>query len=325
MKRREFLRAAGAGLAASAIAAPAIAQSMPELKWRLAASWPKSLDTLYGCCEDFSKNVAEDHRRQFPDPDLCHRRDRARLAGSRCGAKGQRRLGHTAGYYYSGKDPSFTSTTALPFGSNPRRQEAWQLRRSGLELLEPLFADFGGYRLPIGKPVRRWAFVPQGSRFRRRSQGLEIPRRRFCRQGGQQARRRAESLAPGDVYPALEKGTIDSVEWINSYDDEKLGLYKVGKYCYYPGWWEDSAHAHLLINREKWNGLSKSYQAVLTRPSRDAGMRMTAKFDCCQSTGNAPTDRKRHAAPHILAGDHGSIVQGRRRDLCRVGSGQSPV
>src|SRR5262249_50964578 len=59
MKRREFLKAAGAGMAATAIAAPAVAQSMPEIKWRLTASWPKSLDTLYGSCETFAKYVAE--------------------------------------------------------------------------------------------------------------------------------------------------------------------------------------------------------------------------------------------------------------------------
>ena len=59
MKRREFIRAAGTGVAASALAKPAIAQSTPELRWRLTSSFPKSLDTLFGASEVFAKAVAE--------------------------------------------------------------------------------------------------------------------------------------------------------------------------------------------------------------------------------------------------------------------------
>ena len=145
MKRREFLRAAGAGLATSALAAPAIAQSMPELKWRLTASWPKSLDTLYGCCDDFSKRVAEITDNKFQIQVFAAGEIVPGLQVLDAVQKGTVELGHTAGYYYWGKDPSFAFTTALPFGLNPRQQEAWQLRGGGIELLDELFADFGCY------------------------------------------------------------------------------------------------------------------------------------------------------------------------------------
>ena len=88
-----------------------------------------------------------------------------------------------------------------------------------------------------------------------------------------------QQLAPGDIYSALEKGTIDAVEWIGPADDEKLGLQKIAKYYYYPAWWEGGANAHTLVNLEKWNELPKSYQAVLLAAARDAGNWMTGKYD----------------------------------------------
>ena len=148
MKRRDFLRAVGAGLAGSAIAAPAIAQSTPELKWRLTASWPKSLDTLYGCCDDFAKNVADSTDNKFQIQVFAAGEIVPGLQVLDAVQKGTVELGHTAVYYYWGKDPSFAFATALQFGLNPRQQEAWQLRGGGMELLDPLFTDFGRTDMP---------------------------------------------------------------------------------------------------------------------------------------------------------------------------------
>jgi TRAP-type mannitol/chloroaromatic compound transport system substrate-binding protein len=88
-----------------------------------------------------------------------------------------------------------------------------------------------------------------------------------------------QQVAPGDIFPALENGTIDAVEWVGPYDDEKLGFYKIAKYYYYPGWWEGGTTAHLLINRARWDSLSKTYQSIMTAASREAGLRLTAKYD----------------------------------------------
>jgi TRAP-type mannitol/chloroaromatic compound transport system substrate-binding protein len=326
MKRREFLRAAGAGLAASAIAAPAIAQSMPELKWRLTASWPKSLDTLYGCCEDFAKNVADVTDNKFQIQVFAAGEIVPGLQVLDAVQKGTVELGHTAGYYYWGKDPSFAFTTALPFGLNPRQQEAWQLRGGGLELLDPLFADFGCYGLPMGNTCSQ-----MGGWFRKEINtvadlnGLKFRIGGFAGKVISRLGVVPQSLAPGDIYPALEKGTIDSVEWIGPHDDEKLGFYKVAKYYYHP---------RLVGGRRArpssdQSGKMDRFEQKLSGRSDDSGTRCRYANDCeirfSQSTGHAPADCKRHAAPPILAGDYGSIVQGRKRDLCRVGSGQSPI
>ena len=121
MKRREFLKSAGVGLAAStAVAAPAIAQSMPEIKWRMPTSWPKSLDTLYGGCEYFAKRIAEMTDNKFQ----ISRSRRARSCPAcRCSTRcrtAPSRWATPRSYYYFGKDAAFTFGTALPFGVNTR-------------------------------------------------------------------------------------------------------------------------------------------------------------------------------------------------------------
>ena len=154
MKRREFLRTAGAGLAASTLAAPAIAQSMPELKWRLTASWPKSLDTLYGCCEDFSKRVAEITDNKFQIQVFAAGEIVPGLQVLDAVQKGTVELGHTAGYYYWGKDPSFTYGTALPFGLNARQMNSWYRFGGGHELMNELLANYNLSLIHISEPTR---------------------------------------------------------------------------------------------------------------------------------------------------------------------------
>jgi TRAP-type mannitol/chloroaromatic compound transport system substrate-binding protein len=88
-----------------------------------------------------------------------------------------------------------------------------------------------------------------------------------------------QQLAGGDIYPALEKGTIDAAEWVGPYDDEKLGFAKVAKYYYYPGFWEGGPMVHAFTNLEKWNSLPKNYQAILANGCAHANTWMTARYD----------------------------------------------
>jgi TRAP-type mannitol/chloroaromatic compound transport system substrate-binding protein len=88
-----------------------------------------------------------------------------------------------------------------------------------------------------------------------------------------------QQLAGGDIYPSLEKGTIDAAEWIGPYDDEKLGFYKVAPFYYYPGWWEGGPSLHGFINLAKWNELPKSYQAAITNAANYGTTWMQARYD----------------------------------------------
>src|SRR6202043_527751 len=142
MKRREFLQAAGVGLTASAVAAPAIAQSMPELKWRLTASWPKSLDTLYGGCEYFARRVAEMTDNRFQIQVFAAGEIVPGLQVLDAVQNGTVEMGNTALYYYWGKDPAFTFGTALPFGLNTRQMNAWLRFGDGESLLNDLLKEY---------------------------------------------------------------------------------------------------------------------------------------------------------------------------------------
>jgi len=280
MKRREFLKAAGVGMTASAVAAPAIAQSMPEVKWRLAASWPKSLDTLFGGCEYFAKRVSEITDNKFQIQVFAAGELVPGLQVLDAVQNGTVEMGNTALYYYWGKDPAFTFGTALPFGLNARQMNSWLRFGDGADLLNDLLKNFnctGVAAANTGAQMGGW--------FRKEIKSIDDLKGLKMRIGGFAGTIMAkvglvpQQLAAGDIYPALEKGTLDACEWVGPYDDEKLGFYKVAKYYYYPGWWEGCGQAHNITNLAKWNELPKNYQSAILTASGDAWEWVIGRYD----------------------------------------------
>ncbi len=280
MKRRSFITSASVGLAATAVAAPAIAQSQPEIKWRLAASWPKSLDTLFGGAEQLAKYVAEMTDNKFEIRAFAGGEIVPPLQVLDAVQNNTVELGHTASYYYVGKDPTFTFDTTVPFGLNTRQQNAWMQHGGGAELIREFFKDYNVYPIPAGKTGAQ-----MGGFFNKEIKTVEDLKGLKFRIGGWAGSVLVklgvvpQVIAGGDLYPALEKGTIDAAEWVGPYDDEKLGLYKVTKFYYYPGWWEGNAQLSLYVNLDKWNSLPKTYQAVLQAASAEARNWMLGKYD----------------------------------------------
>jgi TRAP-type mannitol/chloroaromatic compound transport system substrate-binding protein len=280
MKRREFLKTAGVGLAASSVAAPAIAQSMPAIKWRLTASWPKSLDTLYGGCEFFCKRIAEITDNQFQIQPFAAGEIVPGLQVLDAVSNGTVEMGNTALYYYWGKNPAFTFGTSLPFGLNTRQHLSWMLFDGGMDMLNDLLREYNCHGIPTGSTGAQ-----MGGWFRKEIKSTEDLKGLKFRVGGFAGTIIAkvggvpQQIAAGDIYPALEKGTIDAAEWVGPYDDEKLGFVKVAKYYYYPGWWEGTGQGHNIINMEKWNTLPKHYQAAMTAASHDTFTWVTGKYD----------------------------------------------
>src|SRR5450432_143965 len=150
MKRRQFLKAAGLGVAASAIAAPAIAQSMPELKWRLTASWPKSLDTLFGSCEMVAKYVSEATDGKFLIQTFAAGEIVPGLQVLDAVQNGTVECGHTNSYYYVGKNKAFAFETTIPFGFNQRQQNAWIYYGGGRELVNEFLKGYNIVSFPGG-------------------------------------------------------------------------------------------------------------------------------------------------------------------------------
>ena len=280
LKRREFLTAAGIGLAGSAVAAPATAQSAPEVKWRLTASWPKSLDTLYGGCEYFSKRVAEITDNKFQIQVFAAGEIVPGLQVLDAVQNGSVEMGNTALYYYWGKNPAFTYGTALPFGLNARQMNSWIRFGEGQELLNELLATYnciGFAAANTGAQMGGW--------FRKEIKSLADLTGLKFRIGGfggsiiQRVGVVPQQLAAPDIYPALEKGTLDAAEWVGPYDDEKLGFAKVAKFYYYPGWWEGCGQGHTLVNMAKWNELPKSYQSMVQVACGEAWGWVIGKYD----------------------------------------------
>jgi len=280
MKRRQFLQASGLSLAATAVAKPAIAQSHPAINWRLTHSVPKALDIPYGASEVFAKRVAEITDNQFQIQVFAAGEIVPGLAVLDAVQAGTVEMGTTAAYYYWGKDPALAFGTAVPFGLNTRQMESWLRHGGGSELLQDVFANFNCFGIPMGNTG-----CQMGGWFRKEInktddlRGLKFRIAGFAGKSISKLGVVPQQIAAGDIYPSLEKGTIDAVEWIGPYDDEKLGFQKIAKYYYYPAWWEGSANIHTLVNLEKWNALPKHYQAALHAAARDAGHWMIGKYD----------------------------------------------
>ena len=281
MKRREFLKGAGLGLAGSAaLAMPAIAQSMPEVKWRLTSAFPKTLETLFGTAETFCQTVSDATDGKFeiqpfgtteivPTPGIVDAVQNNTVE-----------MAQTASYYYFGKDPTFAFGTAVPFGLNSRMQNAWMYWGGGLELMNEFYKKFSIYALPAGNTGGQ-----MGGWFRKEINTLDDLNGLKFRVAGFAGAVFAkfgvvpQNLPGPEVYPALEKGTIDAAEWVGPYDDLKLGFYKVAPYYYYPGWWEGGAMLHYFFNIDKWNELPKSYQSIVTAAAAQSNVDMQARYD----------------------------------------------
>ncbi len=288
MDRRAFiggaakgaLGAGALGAGAATLAAPAIAQEQPKINWRCISSFPKSVDTIFGASELLVRYVKEASDGQF---------DIQLFAAGEIVPGGQVldavengtvQMGHTASYYYVGKNPAFAFGTAVPFGLNARQLNAWFYEGGGNDMLNEFYAKSGVYALPAGNTGAQ-----MGGWYRKEIntlddlKGLKL---RIAGLAGKVVEKLGvvpQQIPAGDIYSALERGTLDAVEFVGPYDDERLGFYKVAKYYYYPAWWEGGAALHMMFNLEQWNALPKSYQAMLESACQAINASMLASYD----------------------------------------------
>jgi TRAP-type mannitol/chloroaromatic compound transport system substrate-binding protein len=277
IKRRDFLKKAGSGAAGVAAlgacgggegAAPGAAQggglSGPRVNWRLATSFPPSLDLLHGAGVRVAQRVEELTGGLFTMRVYAAGEIVPGLQVMDAVMQGTVQCGISPGYYYIGKNPALAFDTAIPFGLSTRQQYSWMMHGGGLDLINAIYADFGVISFPAnstGGQMGGWFREPvnslselAGLRFRIPGIGGEI----MARLGVT-----VQNLQASEIYPALERGAIDATEWVGPYDDEKLGLYQVAKNYYYPGWWEPGVTMGLLISMDAYNELPPAYQQIL--------------------------------------------------------------
>ena len=279
MDRRSLIRGAGiAGVLAAGVAPAVHAQA--AIRWRLASSFPKSLDTIFGAAEVFATKVKAMSGGKFEVS--------VHAAGELMPAfgvvdgvqQGTVEAAHTAPYYFFGKDETFALGCAIPFGLNSRQMSAWMFEGNGLKLMREFYAKYNIISFPGGNTGSQ-----MGGWYRKEIKTLNDLKGMKMRIGGfggkvlERIGGVPQNIPAGEIYQALEKGTIDAAEWVGPYDDQKLGFNKVAPFYYYPGWWEGGPQLDFFINQKAYDSLSAENKAIVEAATAEAHVVMQARYD----------------------------------------------
>jgi TRAP-type mannitol/chloroaromatic compound transport system substrate-binding protein len=280
MERRSFVRQAGLAGVLAAGAAPAIVHAQAQVRWRLASSFPKSLDTIFGAADVFAKKVSEMTGGKFQVSVHAGGEIVPALQVVDAVQGGTVEIAHTAPYYFFGKDETFALGCAIPFGLNSRQMTAWMVEGNGLKLMREFYRNYNIVSFPGGNTGAQ-----MGGWYRKEiksiadMKGLKIRIGGFAGRVVERMGAVPQQIAGGEIYSALEKGTIDAAEWVGPYDDQKLGFNKVAPNYYYPGWWEGGPQLDFFINTKAYDALSAEYKAVVEAASALAHIEMQGRYD----------------------------------------------
>ena len=279
MDRRSLMKNAGMAGVLAGGAAPAV-QAQAAIRWRLASSFPKSLDTIYGSTEAFARKVGEMSGGKFTIS--------VHAAGELMPAfgvvdgvqNGTVECAHTAAYYFFGKDETFALGCSVPFGLNSRQMSAWMVEGNGGKLMREFYANYNIVNFPAGSTgAQMGGWYRKEIKSVKDMQGLKFRVGGFAgkvieRMGGV-----PQNIPAGEIYQSLEKGTIDAAEWVGPYDDQKLGFNKVAPFYYYPGWWEGGPQLDIYINDKAFAALSPENKAIVQAAAAYAHVQMQAAYD----------------------------------------------
>jgi TRAP-type mannitol/chloroaromatic compound transport system substrate-binding protein len=287
MQRRQLIRAAGLAGGAGVLSACSIRRvdgtataELPRVRWRMATSWPHALDTIYGGAVTIADQVSAMSGGRFTIEPYAAGEIVPGLQVLDAVQNGAVECGHTASYYYVGKNPALAFGTAVPFGLTPQQQNTWLYEAGGNDALNRIYADFGVRSFPAGNTG------PQmGGWFKRQLDGpdsLKGLKMRIPGLGGKVMAAlgvNVQVLPGGEIYLALERGAIDAAEFTGPYDDSKLGLPKAARYYYYPGWWEPGPTLTALVNQRAWAKLPEAYQQMFESACQSANLLMLSRYD----------------------------------------------
>jgi len=280
MERRSFVNRLGLAGIFAAGTAPAIVHAQTLVRWRLASSFPKPLDTIYGASELFARKVGEMSGGKFQISVHAAGELTQPLAVVDGVQSGAFEMAHTAPYYFVGKDETFALGCAIPFGLNSRQMSAWMLQGNGLKLMREFYRGYNIINFLGGNTgAQMGGWYRKEIKSSADIKGLKMRIGGFAgrvleRMGGV-----PQNIAGGETYAALEKGTIDAAEWVGPYDDQKLGFNKVAPFYYYPGWWEGGPQLDFYIHLKAFEALTPEYKAMVEAAAALAHVDMQARYD----------------------------------------------
>ena len=285
MDRRSLIKNAGiAGVLAAGVAPAVHAQA--AVRWRLSSSFPKSLNSIFGSAEKMSETVKALSGGKFEVS--VHAAGELMPAFGNVDAiqNGTIEMGQTAPYYFTGKNAIFAFGCAVPFGLTARQMDAWMEHGNGRKLMDEFYAQYNIKSQSAGNTGTQ-----MGGWYRKEIKTVADLKGLKMRMGGGlfgEAMAKlgvvAQNMPAGDVYQALEKGTLDATEFVGPFDDEKLGFNKVAPNYYYPGWWEGGAELEFFINKKAFDALSAENKAILVAATNVAARDMTSKYDTLNPT-----------------------------------------
>jgi len=291
MKRRQFISTLGIGAAGATLAAcgqknevncgtqTTSTGSETPIKWKLVTSWPKNFPGLGTGPENFARIVNDMSKGRL----TIHVHGAGEIVPPLevfdAVSNGAAEMGHSGPYYWKGKSPATQFFTSIPFGMNAQEINSWIHYGGGLEIWRKLYAQFNlvpfsggntGVQMAgwFNKEINSLNDI-QGLKMRIPGLGGEV----FKRLGGIPV-----MLPGGELFTALQTGTIDALEWVGPYNDLAFGFYKVAKYYYYPGWQEPGAMLEFTVNKTKFDSLPPDLQAIVTHATRVVNQDMLDEY-----------------------------------------------
>ena len=282
LNRRGFIKKAGVGALATGgmlAGAPALARRK-RFRWKLTTTWPPNFPIFQEGVENFAREVKKMsggslNIQVFASGELI-----PGLQTFDAVSQGSVQMGHGAAYYWIGKIPAAAFFTSIPFGLNAQGMNAWLYGGGGLELWREIYKPHNLVPFPMGNTG-----VQMGGWFRKKINTIEDLKGLKMRIPGLGGKVMAKAgvntvlLAGGEIYTALERGTIDATEWVGPYHDERLGLYRAAKHYYYPGWQEPGPALELTVNRKAWEELPKELQLIIENAAMASNLRMLSEFE----------------------------------------------
>jgi TRAP-type mannitol/chloroaromatic compound transport system substrate-binding protein len=287
--RRRFIAGAGLATAGAAIAAPSLAEPSPVVLWKLTSAFQPALDFIFGAAQVLATALSELTDGRFTIEVVRAGEIAPAVNALDAVAEGKADCAHTSLSYSWTNEPAYIFGAGAPFGMNARQHAAWLQEGGGEALIDELLAQRNLMAMRLGDTGGQMA-----GWFRKEIQkvadfsGLKVRIGGFAGKVFETQGAIPVSVPKDEILDWLSKGALDAFEWVGPYDDERFGkadggaaqlISKVAPYYYYPGWWKGEFQLHLLVDREKFAALPKTYQASLRAAAALANRSVLAKYD----------------------------------------------